>query len=136
MVTPEEFFDGSALGLAACSRLVAFFADARPDVTVRTSTSQVAFARRRGFAYLWRPTQYLRGPAADVALAIARTAAMPSQRFKEVAHPSPRVWMHHLEIRAITDLDDEVERWLLEAADEAAPDPWRFPHSGATGTRR
>jgi hypothetical protein len=122
-VTPEDFFDGSVLGLAVYSRIATLFAHERPDVTVRGSKSQVAFSRRRGFAYLWRPTQYLRAPAADVVLAIAHSTEIRSPRFKAVAHPSPHVWMHHLEIRDVTDLDDEVETWLLDAADDAGAVP-------------
>lgn len=41
-------------------------------------------------------------------------------RFKQVAHPAPRIWMHHLEIRDLSDLDDEVESWLREAFENAA----------------
>jgi hypothetical protein len=118
-VTAEEFFDGSSLGLAAFNRLVDLFADTRPGVTSRTSTSQVTFRLRRGFAYLWRPTQYLRGPAAEVVLTIALREELTSQRFKEITHPTRGVWMHHLEIRSLADVDAEVEHWLLQAADEA-----------------
>jgi hypothetical protein len=35
--------------------------------------------------------------------------ALPS-----VVHPSPGVWMHHLELRGIGDVDDNVCGWLLE----------------------
>jgi hypothetical protein len=43
----------------------------------------------------------------------------PSPRWKEVVHPSARHWMHHLELHAVTDLDDEVATWLHEAATRA-----------------
>lgn len=119
-VTPEQFLEGSELGLAVYRRLADFFDGTRPDVTVRASKSQIALRRGRGFAYLWRPTQYLRSPTADVVLAIALRDEITSPRFKEIAHPAPHVWMHHLEIHALTDVDAEVEQWLLLAADEAA----------------
>lgn len=88
-------------------------------VTVRTSKSQVAFRRRRGFAYLWLPGMYLAKPSAEVVLSIALDRELASGRFKEVVHPSPRVWMHHLEIRSLDDLDDEVSGWLRSAYDAA-----------------
>ncbi|MDV3222731.1 MAG: DUF5655 domain-containing protein [Intrasporangium sp.] len=88
-------------------------------VEVRVSTSQVAFRVRRGFAYLWRPGQYLRNPAAEVVLSIALGRHDESARFKEVAHPSSRQWIHHLEVRDLADLDDEVSAWLHEAAARA-----------------
>jgi hypothetical protein len=28
------------------------------------------------------------------------------ESFKEVTHPSPRHWMHHLEIHAVAQIDD------------------------------
>ena len=43
-------------------------------------------------------------------------APVSSERFKEVVHPAPTVWMHHLEIRSPDDVDGEVEAWLREAA--------------------
>ncbi|MHB8300510.1 MAG: DUF5655 domain-containing protein [Dermatophilaceae bacterium] len=86
---------------------------------VRISKSQAAFRRKRGFAYLWIPGQYLRRPTAEVVLSIALGRLDGSSRFKEVAHPAPAHWIHHLEIRTLGDLDDEVAGWRCEAADRA-----------------
>ncbi|MGZ4531368.1 MAG: DUF5655 domain-containing protein, partial [Mycobacteriaceae bacterium] len=83
------------------------------------SRSQAAFRRKRGFAYLWMPGQYLRGPTAEVVLSIVLGRLDESTRFKEVAHPAPAHWIHHLEIHNLSDLDDEVAGWLREAADRA-----------------
>jgi Domain of unknown function (DUF5655) len=120
-ITPDDFFAGSPQGLAVFRRVNDLVTQARPDITVRTSKSQVAFRSRRGFAYLWRPGQYLRNPAAEVVLSIVLPRRASSQRFKQVVHPAPTVWMHHLEIRSVDDVDREVELWLLEAADAAEP---------------
>lgn len=90
---------------------------------MRASKSQVALRRRRGFAYLWRPGQYLRNPEAEVVLSIALARQITSKRFKQVVHPAPSVWMHHLEIHSVEDLDNEVAAWLREAADGAGPQP-------------
>jgi len=88
-------------------------------VDIRTSKSQVAFRRSRGFAYLWVPGQYLKRPGADVVLSIALGRCDDSNRFKEVVHPSPKHWMHHLEIQRVEEIDDEVVGWLREAAERA-----------------
>lgn len=117
--TPEELFEGNGMALAAFRRVTELVADAEQPCTVTTSKSQVAFRRRRGFAYLWLPGRYLKHPAAEVVLSIALDRHLPSERFKEVAHPAPSVWMHHLEIHTPDDLDDEVAGWLHEAADRA-----------------
>ena len=116
--TPADFFADSPLGLRVYERILEIVS--APDVTVRASRSQVKLARRRGFAYLWLPGRYLRNPAAEVVLSIALPDRLASQRFKEVVHPSPAVWLHHLEIRSIADVDAEVAGWLREASTCAA----------------
>jgi hypothetical protein len=117
--TPEEFFGTDSVGLAVFHRVRAALAASHPDVTVRVSKSQVALRRRRGFAYLWVPGQYLHRSAAPVALSIAADRRIPSGRFKEVVHPGP--WMHHLEVVDPDEVDAEVVGWLRSAADDAAP---------------
>ena len=89
-------------------------------VAERISRSQVAFRRRRGFAWLWIPGQHLAGPTANVVLSIALGRHDASPRFKEVAHPSPAHWIHHLEVRDPATIDAEVAAWLGEAADRAS----------------
>jgi Domain of unknown function (DUF5655) len=118
--TPEEFFADSDEALAVYRRVEELVARAGVPFTVRTSKSQVTFRRRRGFAYVWMPGRYLKNPAADVVLSIALDRHITSERFKEVVHPAASVWMHHLEVHTPDDLDDEVGRWLHDAADSAA----------------
>jgi hypothetical protein len=90
-----------------------------PGVEIRTSRSQVAFRRRRGFAYLWLPGRYLARPGADVVLSVALGRRDGSPRWKEVAHPASTQWMHHLEVRDATEIDEQVARWLGEACDRS-----------------
>lgn len=112
----EGFFADSLLGLAVLAEVRDDLAEAFDDVEVRTSRSQVAFRRRRGFAVLWRPGQYLENPGAEVVLSILLDRCDPSPRWKEVVHPAPGRWQHHLELHAPTDVDAEVRAWLHEAA--------------------
>ena len=113
--TAESFLAGSELGLATLARVREVLA-AHDDVTERTTTSQVAFRRRTGFAFLWRPGQYLRHPDAEVVMSIGLPYALRSERFKTVVHPARTTWMHHLEVHDVTEVDDEVAGWLREAA--------------------
>jgi hypothetical protein len=115
---PAEFFDGSPLGLSVFDGVCSILGRLG-SYDVRVSKSQVAFRRERGFAYLWRPGQYLAKPTAEVVLSIALGRHVESGRFKEVAHAAARHWQHHLEIHDLRDLDDEVVGWLREAADRA-----------------
>ena len=116
--TPEDFFAGHLSGLEKFEAVRSMI-DGLGPCEVTTSKSQVAFRRRRGFAYLWMPGQYLAKPDAEVVLSIALGRRDPSPRFKEVVQVAPSHWMHHLEIHDLGDLDDEVERWLREAAERA-----------------
>lgn len=83
-------------------------------VEVRTTKSQVAFRLQRGFAYVWRPGQYLERPGAEAVLSIALGRRVDLPRFKEVAHPASTVWTHHLELHEPGDV-----AWLRQAADAA-----------------
>jgi hypothetical protein len=113
-VEPEEFFAGQPFALSVYEGVRATI-EAIGPAEVRTTRGQVAFRRRRGFAWLWLPGRWLTRPDAEIVLSVALPERRESARWKEVVHPSPRVWMHHLEIQALDDLDDEVDGWLREA---------------------
>jgi Domain of unknown function (DUF5655) len=114
---PETLFAGHPFALAVVERIQDIVASIG-EATIRTTKSQVAFRRRRGFAYLWPPV--IGNPGVEVVLSIALGRHDPSPRFKQVAHPAPRIWMHHMEIRDLAQLDDEVKTWLAEAFENAA----------------
>ena len=113
-----EFVAGLRIGPAVLERLRTLL-DLCGGAEERVGRSQVAFRRRRGFAYLWCPGQYLAHPGADLVVSIALGRRVDSARFKEVVQVSPRHWMHHLEVRSAEDLDEQVAVWLAEAAREA-----------------
>ncbi|WP_404386565.1 DUF5655 domain-containing protein [Knoellia locipacati] len=113
----DEFFAGHPDGAAVAARVLATV-DALGTHTVRVTKSQVALRRRRGFAWLWRPGQYLRSEV-PVVLSVALPHRDPSPRWKEVVRPSPRAWMHHLELGSPDEVDDEVRAWLRTAYDAA-----------------
>jgi hypothetical protein len=84
--------------------------------TMRITKSQVAFRRKRGFAWAWTPDRWLRADAvAPLVLSIALPRRVRSRRWKEVVEPQPRRFMHHLELFDVGDVDDEVRAWLQEA---------------------
>lgn len=113
--TPQDFFTGHPEGLALYTAVADAIATLG-EVSIRVTTSQIAFRRRTGFAYVWRPGQYVHSDVPAV-LSVALPRPVESERFKQVAHPSPRVWMHHLELRDPAQVDDEVRAWLAEAYD-------------------
>lgn len=89
------------------------------DVLVRTTGSQVAFWRRRGFAYLWLPGRHLTHPRTDIALSFALPNQLASPRFAQVVKVSKTLWMHHLDVNDPTTIDDQVLDWLEQAATKA-----------------
>lgn len=83
--------------------------------SIRATKSQVAFRRRRGFAWAWIPARYLRGARPPLVLSISLGRHDRSRRWKQVVNPTPMRFMHHLELRSKADLDGQVRRWLEEA---------------------
>jgi hypothetical protein len=112
--TPEAFFEGHPVALAVYQAVSAACSDEGP-ASIRVTRSQVAFRGRRGYAFLWLPGRWLRRPAVDVVLSIALDRRLESPRFKEIVHPAPAVWIHHLEVASVDVIDDEVVGWLREA---------------------
>jgi hypothetical protein len=110
----EAFFDGSVLGLAAY-RTVQGLLDEVGPCDLRVTRTQVGWARRRGFAFLWLPGRWLRNAAAEVVLTIASDHRIESSRWKEVVEVRPGLVTHHLELYEAADLDTHVADWLADA---------------------
>ena len=118
MVQTDDFFAGHREARAVFDKVQDVLGRLGP-FEIRVTKSQVAFCRRRGFAYVWIPGRYLHGLTAEVVLSIALPRHDGSPRFKEVVHPAARIWMHHLEVALPHEIDQEVRDWLREAADAA-----------------
>ena len=82
---------------------------------LRVTKSQIAFRRRRAFAWAWMPGRYLRGKHAPLVLTLSLQRRDPSPRWKEVVEPAPGRFTHHLELYSTADINDEVLDWLREA---------------------
>jgi hypothetical protein len=118
-MSPEEFFGGGPFGFGVY-RKIEDILSSLGTFEVRVTKSQVAFRRKRAFAFLWMPGKWLAKPSAEVVLSFALGREDGSPRFKEVVHPAPGLWMHHLEVLALDALDEEVIDWMREAADHAS----------------
>ena len=110
---PEDLFEGFPTSLAIY-QAVQQAVSGLGQSSCRVTKSQVAFKRRKSFAFLWRPGQYIVS-AVPAVLSIALPYELVCERFKEIAHPAPNVWMHHIELESDADVDDEVGAWLAEA---------------------
>lgn len=88
--------------------------------TIAITKSQVAFRRKRPFAWAWMPGQYLKGrETAPLVLSLAFRHFDPSPRWKQVVEPARGRFLHHLELYTPADLDEEVRNWLRMAWDLA-----------------
>jgi hypothetical protein len=94
-VTLDEFFEGFAESRALFEALRRRM-DAIGPVELRVAKSQVAFCRRRAFAWAWVPERYLRRKAAPLVLTLGFRWRDPSSRWKEVVEPAPGCYSHHL----------------------------------------
>lgn len=87
---------------------------------LRITKSQIAFQRRRAFAWAWTPDRWLAGDRlAPLVLSLAFPRRIRSKRWKEVVQPRAGWFMHHLELHEAAEVDDEVRRWLAEAWEAA-----------------
>lgn len=110
----EGFFGDAVLGRQVYDALGALVDDLGP-ATVRVTRSQVAFRRRTGFCWVWLPGRYLARPAAEVVVSVALPRRDDSDRWKEVVPVGGGRWMHHLEVRSVAGLDDDVAARVAEA---------------------
>jgi hypothetical protein len=117
-MTTDEFFAGRPLAQRLFG-LVLQAQEAIGPAGVRVTKSQIAFRRRRGFAWVWMPGQYLRGAAAPLVLSLSLPGRDGSPRWKEVVEPAPGRFMHHLELRDPAEVDGEVSAWLRQAWEAA-----------------
>jgi hypothetical protein len=114
----EEFFGPAALGQQVYD-VLATLVDNLGPASVRVDRSQVGFRRRSGFCWVWLPGMYLSRPGAEVVVSIALPRQDPNPRWKESVKVTGTRWMHHLEVRDLGDVDQEVAAWLAEAYEAA-----------------
>jgi hypothetical protein len=93
--------------------------DRLPVVSMAVSKSQIAFRRRRAFAWAWIPDRYLDGEHAPLVLSLAFRYRDASGRWKQVFEATPGRFMHHLELPSPDEVDEEVISWIWEAWAEA-----------------
>jgi hypothetical protein len=126
-MTLDDYFDGwqeSRLIFDALQRAV----EAAGTSLMQVTKSQVAFRRRRTFAWAWIPGRYLRGTRAPLVLTIALPYRDRSTRWKEVVEPRPGQFTHHLELFSAGAIDAQIVGWLREA--------WRHADGPASGRPR
>jgi hypothetical protein len=116
----ESFLESNETSQALLNSVQAIIEDTG-EATMRTTKSQIAFRRKRNFAWLWIPAQYLkRAGLAPLVLTLTLSYRDLSPRWKEIVEPSPGKFTHHLELWDLREVDAEVETWLRKAWEQAA----------------
>jgi hypothetical protein len=113
-LTIEEFFRGYETSRPIFAAIQAAL-DAIQPCELRVTKSQIAFRRRKAFAWVWIPEKYLRGKIAPLVLSLSLPERDHSPRWKEIVEPYPARYMHHLELFSAQDVDDEVRAWIWKA---------------------
>jgi len=118
-MTLDEFFAGQPESRQIFEALSTAVGALGP-VEVRVTKSQVAFRRRKAFAWAWMPGIYLRGKHVPLVLTLSLRLRDSSPRWKEIVEPGPGRFTHHLELYSTADIDDEILSRLEEAWAEAS----------------
>jgi hypothetical protein len=85
-------------------------------VEVRVTKTQVAFAARTQFAWVWLPPRVtLIRPADSIVLSFVGAQRIEDPRIVESLEPYPGRWMHHVLISEDADFDAVVKGWLAAA---------------------
>lgn len=120
-MTVDEFLTGCEESRQLFEAVREMIATVGP-ADIRVTKSQVAFRRRTGFAFVWMPDMYLGRGDVPLVLTVGLRRRNDSPRWRQVVEPAHGRFTHHLELRAVSDVDHEVRSWLEEAWDAAA---WR-----------
>ena len=117
-VNLEKFFAGYDESRRIFERLQKTVVHLGP-YKLRVTKSQVAFVRRKPFAWAWVPSKYLHGRCAPIVLTLSYSEKDSSPRFKEIIEPKPGRFIHHLELYSESEIDEDVNCWLVKAWEAA-----------------
>ena len=117
-MTIETFFAQQTLSQQIFEAVRAAIEQIGP-AEMRVSKSQIGFRRRRVFASVWMPEQYLRRKAAPLVLTLSFRHRDSSPRWKEIVEPAPGRFTHHLELYTVEEVDAEVVEWIRQAWEAA-----------------
>jgi hypothetical protein len=113
-MTVDEFFEGYKHS-RQLFEVVVGEVNKLGSAEVRVTKSQIAFHRRKAFAWVWIPGKYLHAKAAPLVLTFSFSKPDPSPRWKQITKISPARYTHHLELHSVEEIDQEVRGWLAEA---------------------
>jgi hypothetical protein len=115
MSNPGTFFkqDEDFLKLFEQIRI---FISSLGKVNLRTTKTQISFATRRQFAWIWLPPVKVKNrPEKYIVLSFALGEQVKDRRIVQSVEAYPGRWMHHLILANKTDLNRKVYAWIKKA---------------------
>jgi hypothetical protein len=104
----KSHFDGKPAQIRAIFDAVLKLIQRRGSVVVLPEKTRIAFQVRMSFAQLTPRSRWVDGH-----VVLARRMEHP--RFRRIDTISPRNHVHHFRLASLSDVDQEVEKWLTEA---------------------
>ncbi len=117
-MTLEEFFDGKEKSRQLFD-MVSRAVSVSGAFELQVSKSQIAYKADKVFAWVWIPGKYIKSTV-PLVLSVSLPARDSSRRWKQIVEPACGRFMHHLELNAAEEVDDEVITWLNQAREFAS----------------
>lgn len=93
-------------------------------VRLAATKTQVSFAARRRFAWVWVPRQAVGpGKPTDPVVSFALARRETDARVKESVNPRGGRWMHHVVVPSGRQVDAPLKAWLAEAYESVGAAP-------------
>ncbi len=119
-MTPDEmlFFDGHSAALPLYEKLRERILAEVPEARIEVRKTQISFFTKHMFAAVsFTPVRGANErPAAFLTVTFGLRWQVASPRIDAAVEPYPGRWTHHVMIGSIGEVDEELLRWIREAA--------------------
>lgn len=106
---------GKPRALALTGLLREYLASLGP-VREQMMKTQISFASRRKFAWIWMPAMQTKNRPPDcVALTFVLNCRVDDPLIAQAVEPQPGIWTHHIILTDTADFDGRCKQWLLQA---------------------
>lgn len=110
----EVFFSNQAKEIALYGAIEQMI-DSIGPATISVTRSQISFATKTKFAWVWLPLPWGKRPEHSLVLTFAVNRHIEDPQIEETVEPYPGRWTHHVIIQEESDLNERVLLWLQEA---------------------
>lgn len=113
--TLKSFMAGKPQALALAGALREYLESLGP-VREQMMKTQISFAVRRKFAWIWMPAMWVKNRPPDcVALTFVLDRRIDDALITQAVEPRPGIWTHHIVLTGTADFDSRCKQWLRQA---------------------